>query len=107
MITYKLDKAINLLNGTEIDTLNLDYDQLTLSDLRTVNKIVGMIGESVVGNIDNGSLSPRLDPNLRTAVAFVAAIKGTPGLRVDDVLKISVVDALCLGEDCLANYLFR
>lgn len=107
MITYKLNKSISLLNGKEIDELNLDYEVLTLSDLRTANKIVGMIGDSTIGNIDNGSLSPRLDPNLRTAIAFVAAIKGTPGLRVDDVLKVSMIDALCLGEDCLSNYLFR
>lgn len=107
MITYKLTKPITLLNGKEVDTLTLDYESLTLSDLRTANKIVGMIGDSTVGNIDNGSLSPRLDPNLRTAIAFVAAIKGTPGLHVDDVLKVSMVDALCLGEDCLSNYLFK
>ena len=107
MTTYKLNKPISLLNGKEIDELNLDYETLTLSDLRTANKIVGMIGDSTIGNIDNGSLSPRLDPNLRTAIAFVAAIKGTPGLRVDDVLKVSMVDALCLGEDCLSNYLFK
>ena len=107
MTTYKLNKAIKLLNGDEIDTLTLDYDALTLSDLRTANKITNMIGDSIVGTIDNGSLSPRLDPNLRTAIAFVAAIKGTPGLRVDDVLKVSMVDALCLGEDCMSNYLFK
>ena len=107
MTTYKLNKAIKLLNGDEIDTLTLDYDALTLSDLRTANKITNMIGVSIVGTIDNGSLSPRLDPNLRTAIAFVAAIKGTPGLRVDDVLKVSMVDALCLGEDCMSNYLFK
>lgn len=107
MTTYKLNKAIKLLNGNEIDTLTLDYDALTLSDLRTANKITNMIGDSIVGTIDNGSLSPRLDPNLRTAIAFVAAIKGTPGLRVDDVLKVSMVDALCLGEDCMSNYLFK
>ena len=107
MTTYKLNKAIKLLNGDEVDTLTLDYDALTLSDLRTANKITNMIGDSIVGTIDNGSLSPRLDPNLRTAIAFVAAIKGTPGLRVDDVLKVSMVDALCLGEDCMSNYLFK
>ena len=107
MTTYKLNRAIKLLNGDEIDTLTLDYDALTLSDLRTANKITSMIGDSTVGTIDNGSLSPRLDPNLRTAIAFVAAIKGTPGLRVDDVLKVSMVDALCLGEDCMSNYLFK
>lgn len=107
MSTYKLNAPLTLLNGKEITELDLAYDQLTLSDLRTANKIVGMIGDSNVGNIDNGTLSPRLDPNLRTAIAFVAAIKGTPGLRVDDVLKVSMVDALCLGEDCMSNYLFK
>lgn len=107
MSIYKLSTPLTLVNGKEVAELNLDYDQLTLSDLRTANKIVSMIGESTAGNIDNGTLSPRLDPNLRTAIAFVAAIKGTPGLRIDDVLKVSMVDALCLGEDCMSNYLFK
>ena len=107
MSIYKLSAPLTLLNGKEITELNLEYDQLTLSDLRTANKIVSMIGDSTVGNIDNGTLSPRLDPNLRTAVAFAAAIKGTPGRRVDDVRKVSMVDALCLGEDCMSNYLFK
>lgn len=59
MSIYKLSAPLTLLNGKEITELNLEYDQLTLSDLRTANKIVGMIGESTVGNIDNGTLRDR------------------------------------------------
>lgn len=107
MFTFKLQQAITLTNGKEIDELNLDYLQLTLGDLKTANRIANMIDDSTVGSIDNGTLSPRLNPSLRTAIAWVAAIKGTPGLRVDDVLKLSMVDALLLSEDALGNYLFK
>ena len=34
MSTYKLNTPLTLLNGKEITELNLDYDQLTLSEPR-------------------------------------------------------------------------
>ena len=107
MNAYALQKPITLMNGNEISELNLDYDKLSMGDLRTANKIAKMIADPSLGNVDNGSVSPRLDPNVRIGIAWVAAIKGTPGLMVDDVLKLSLVDAMCLSEDALSNYLFR
>lgn len=107
MITYKLNKAITLSNGNEIDALNLDYDALSMGDLKTANRIANMIAEGNIGEVNNGSVSPRLDPNVRIGIAWAAAIKGTPGLTMNDVLKLSLVDTLCLSEDCLSSYLFR
>ena len=107
MITYKLNKAIALSNGDEIDTLNLDYDSLSMGDLKTANRIASMIAGGDIGEVNNGSVSPRLDPNVRIGIAWAAAIKGTPGLTMNDVLKLSLVDTLCLSEDCLSSYLFR
>ena len=107
MITYKLNKAIALSNGNEIDTLNLDYDALSMGDLKTANRIANMIAEGNIGEVNNGSVSQRLDPNVRIGIAWAAAIKGTPGLTMNDVLKLSLVDTLCLSEDCLSSYLFR
>ena len=107
MSEFKLNKPITLTNGNEISELNLDYDALAMPDLKTANRIAKMIDESSAGDVDNSVVSQRLNPNLRIAIAWVAAIKGTPGIMVNDVLKLSMVDAMCLGEDALANYLFR
>ena len=107
MITYKLNKAITLSNGNEIDTLNLDYDSLSMGDLKTANRIASMIAEGNIGDVNNRPVSPRLDSNVRIGIAWAAAIKGTQGLTMNDVLKLSLVDTLCLSEDCLSSYLFR
>lgn len=107
MSNFKLSKAITLTNGNEINELELNYDVLSMADLRTANKIAKMVAESNAGDCDNGTFSKRLDPNLQLGVAWCAAIKGTPGLMLNDVLKLAMVDALCLSEDALSNYLFR
>lgn len=105
---FKLNKKITLSNGKELEALNLEFDSLSLGDLKTANHISKMISsDSITTTIDNSSMSMRLDPNLRIGIGFVAAIKGTPGLKVDDCLKLSMVDAMCLSEEALSSYLFR
>ena len=104
---YKLSKPITLINGNEISEIVLDWDALTMADLKTSNKIAKMIADPSFGDVDTSTLSPRLNSDLRIAIAWCAAIKGTPGLMVNDVLKISMIDALCLSEESLTNYLFR
>lgn len=104
---YKLSKPITLINGNEISEIILDWDALTMADLKTSNKIAKMIADPSLGDVDTSTLSPRLNSDLRIAIAWCAAIKGTPGLMVNDVLKISMIDALCLSEESLTNYLFR
>lgn len=103
---FKLQKPLKLANGNEIDTLQLDYESLTMADLKTANRITKMIGEQSV-EVDASVASPRLNSDLRIAIAWMAAIKGTQGVMVNDVLNISMVDALRLSEDAMGNYLFR
>lgn len=105
--TFKLNKPIRKMDGTEVSELNLNYDVLTMADLKTANKVAKMINSSGAVDLDASTLSPRLNSDLRTAIAWVAAIKGTPGLMVDDVLQLSLVDALMLSESALSDYLFR
>lgn len=107
MEEFKLNKPIELGNGQTIDKLCFDWDALSMGDLKTANKISKMISDSTAGNVDNSTVSPRLDSNLRIAIAWVAAVKGTPGLMVNDVLKLSMLDALCLSEEAMTAYLFR
>lgn len=105
--TFKLNKPIRKMDGSEVSELNLNYDVLTMADLKTANKVAKMINSSGTVDLDASTLSPRLNSDLRTAIAWVAAIKGTPGLMVDDVLQLSLIDALMLSESALSDYLFR
>ena len=38
---------------------------------------------------------------------FVAALKSTPGLTLDDIVKLSPLDVFELSEVCADNYFFR
>lgn len=107
MVNYKLQKPIKSMSDVEITELNLDYDALTLGDFKTANKIASMISESQPGAVNNSDVSPRLNSDLRIGVAWAAALKGTKGISIHDVLQLSLVDAMCLSEDALSSYLFR
>ena len=108
MNTYTLSKPITTLTGEVVNELTLDYDVLTLADLKTASKIAKMIAEPSLGNVDNTSVSPRLDANLRIGTAWVAAMRGTkPQLTINDCLQLSMIDAICLSEDALSGYFFR
>lgn len=107
MSTFKLQKPITTVTGNIIDTLEFDWESLSLSDLKSANKLSNMISDAQMGQVDNSVASPRLDPNLRIAIAWLAAMKGTKGLTLNDALQLSLIDALCLSEECLGSYFFR
>lgn len=107
MTTYKLQKPIKSMSDEDITELTLDYDALTLADFKTANKVASMISESQTGSVSNSDVSPRLNSDLRIGVAWAAALKGTKGIAIHDVLQLSLVDAMCLSEDALSSYLFR
>lgn len=106
MITFKLEKEITTISGQQITELQLDFESLSMADLKTAQKISRMISEPSA-SVEAMSASPRLDPNVRIGIAWVAAIKGTKGLQVNDVLSLSMKDAICLSECALSDYLFR
>ena len=104
MVEYKLQRELTTISGQQITELHLDFDALSMADLKTAQRISGMVADG--SSIDVMSTSPRLDSNLRIGIAWVAAIKGTKGLQVNDVLTIGLKDAVCLSELCLSDYLF-
>ena len=104
MIEYKLEKELSTISGQNISALQLDFDALSMSDLKTAQRIAKMVADG--SSVDVMATSPRLDSNLRIGIAWVAAIKGTKGVQVNDVLTISLKDAVCLSELALSDYLF-
>ena len=105
MVEYKLERELTTISGQNITELHLDFDSLSMADLKTAQRISGMVADG--SNIDVMSTSPRLDSNLRIGISWVAAIRGTKGLQVNDVLAIGLKDAVCLSEIALSDYLFR
>ena len=61
MIEFELERPLTLNNGNEVHELHLDYEALSMADLKTANKIAKMIADPNVGNVDNAVVSPRLD----------------------------------------------
>lgn len=104
MIEYKLEKELSTISGQQISALQLDFDALSMADLKTAQRIAKMVADG--SSVDVMSTSPRLDSNLRIGISWAAAIKGTKGLQVNDVLALSLKDAVCLSEIALSDYLF-
>lgn len=101
MIDYELQTPIN---GTKV--LHLDFESLSLADLKIAKRVKQLTCEAKDLAVGSDALSPRLDSEMRTGIAWAAAIKGTRDLTLNDALLLSVKDALCLSEVALSEYLF-
>ncbi len=106
MSELKLKQPITLSTGKQINTLTCNYDALTTADFRAAQKIRALITDAK--SIDASRLMSvlRMDPEFQIAVGFVAACKGTPDLTQLDFLKLSMYDAMMLGEGA-SDYFFE
>ena len=101
IIEYKLIEPITLDKGVVLDVLKMNFNGLKYADLKTARRI----RQGIVG--DQKCVIPKLDPDLQFAFSYVAALKATPGLTLDDVVKLSPLDVFELSEVCADNYFFR
>lgn len=102
---YELTKAITTASGANVTALELDFESLSLADIKNARKVKAYLGDEKVGEVSTGTLSPRLDVNLRIGLSWIAAMKTNKELSIMDVLTISAKDALALA-DCGLEYLF-
>ena len=103
---YDLYKSIKGSNGDTIDALDLDFQALSYIDIKNARKVKAFISEASLGEVDNATVSPRLDSDLRIGIAWIAAMKTDKRLAINDVLQLSAKDALTLSEVTLTEYLF-
>lgn len=104
-VIFKLHSPMTIASGAALSELSLDFESLTTADLRAAQKIRALACDPKA--IDAGSLMGglRLDSEFQIAVGFLAACKGTPGLTQTDFLRLSMLDAVLLGEEA-ADYFF-
>lgn len=103
-LTFELSKPI-FCQGVEVKALSMDFDSLTVPDIKNARKVRAFLCEESAKDVSAGKLSPRLDENLRIGLAWIAAMKQDNRLTLNDVLQLSAKDALNLAEESL-DYLF-
>ena len=95
---FKLRKAIN-----GIEELNFAFDKLTAIDYKTIcrieRKMNGLSVDALADSIIASAGTRKTSSEFRIACAWVAAVKGTDGLTVDDYDQLSLDDLLEL-ETC-------
>lgn len=97
-----LRKAIILEDGTEVKELQFSWESLSYSDLLSARKVKALVAK---GSEAQTSISPKLDNELRIGIAWIAAMKANDKLKLNDILKLSLVDALELSDCAVDEYL--
>ena len=97
MEDYALKRKISVLSGDEqkpmeVSILHFDLDSLSPIDYRQALGIEARLrGEKFRLDI---SLGKRTSSEFRIAVAWIAAVRGTKGLCIDDIDRIHILDLL-------------
>ena len=105
MIELKLKQPLTLSTGAQIEELSCNFEALTTADFRAAQKVRSLITDNKSVDVTRLMSTLRMDSEFQIAVGFVAACKGTPTLTQIDFLKLSMYDAVLLGEEA-SNYFF-
>lgn len=99
METIALTKPFKLENGKEITELSLNFDELSTSDFRQISKLESQISDNLSVDAQRMAKPRNLSFEFHLASGFVAAMKGTEGLKVTDFSRIPMRDAMAIAEN--------
>ena len=97
MANLTLSKPFKLQNGKEITEVTLDFEALTSADFRQVRRLEALIIDNSPTSIEHITSGGALSNSFRVASGFLAAVKGTPDLSIDDFLKFPMKDTTKMG----------
>lgn len=95
---FILTKQIVSISGDTISELKFDFDKLKPSDYPQINKLEARLKGNGFNISDVSSWSKSTSSEFRIATAWIAAIKGTQGLVLDDIESISFRDLIELEK---------
>lgn len=97
MQTMKLKKPIMALSGKQIEEINFDFENLSARDYRQIVRLECRLrGE--VPSFDLSSMRKKTSQEFQIASAWIAALKATTDLCLDDIDSLSLPDLLEVGE---------
>mgnify|MGYP006329923623 CR=1 FL=1 len=94
----ELVEPLNTAGGAVLNELRLDFSKIRGRDYALISRIESRLKGDTL-SLSVGSLNKQASPEWRCAVSWVAAIRGTKGLCLDDMDALSLHDLLALeGE---------
>ena len=98
MQTISLSKPFKLQNEKEITELTLYFDDLSMADFRQIRKLEVQISDNLSLDAQTMAKPKNLSFEFQAASGFLAAVKGTDGLKIEDFTRIPMKDALSIAE---------
>ena len=90
--SMKLRKQLNTLCGDKIEELSFDFESLTPMDYKNILAIESRLkGQNMNTEL---SVSRKTSSEFRMASAWIAAVKGTKGICMDDIDRLYFLDLL-------------
>ena len=96
-VTIELSEPLTTLSGETISTLTADFGKVTVRDIPMVNRLERRL-KGASDEIDLGSLSKAASVEWRSAMTWVAILKGTKNVCMDDIDRLSIPDYMELGS---------
>ena len=94
----ELVEPLYTAGGAVLNELRLDFSKIRGRDYTLISRIESRLKGDTI-SLSVGSLNKQASPEWRCAVSWVAAIRGTKGLCLDDMDALSLHDLLALeGE---------
>lgn len=96
VVQIKLSEPLTTLGGITLTELTADFGKIKTRDLSLINRVSRRLkgGE----DFDFGNLSKAADAEFRIAVTWVAVLKSTNGVSLDDIDSLSIADCLEMGN---------
>ena len=96
----ELVEPLYTAGGAVLNELRLDFSKIRGRDYALISRIESRLKGDTL-SLSVGSLNKQASPEWRCAVSWVAAIRGTKGLCLDDMDALSLHDLLALESEAI------
>lgn len=96
VITLALSEPIITMNGETVEEITMDFSKVKARDLSLVCRLEKRLSGD--DGFDLSTVSKAASATFRMAFGWVAALRGTPKLTLDDIDKLDMPDILAIGD---------
>ena len=96
----ELVEPLYTAGGAVLNELRLDFSKIRGRDYALISRIESRLKGDTL-SLSVGSLNKQASPEWRCAVSWVAAIRGTKGICLDDIDALSLHDLLALESEAI------
>lgn len=93
-----LSKPFKLNDDRNITELSLQFDELSVADFRQIRQLESQITDNKIVDTESMVKPKNLSFEFQLASGFLAAVKGTDGLRINDFTHLPMIDAINIAR---------